>query len=260
MWIDSHCHLDSPEFDADRDEVVAQSRADGVEAIINLPGHVDHFAQAKATRERYGCLTGFGIHPMWVAGPAGHSSREHIAVLRQWVKREKPDLIGEIGLDFFVADFNQSEQEWFFAEQLKIARDFDLPVSLHVRRSQDHLLKHLRRIKVRGGFAHAFNGSAQQAKEFVKLGFCLGFGGTATFPQAQRVRALLRDVPLENVVVETDAPDIPPNFLGTMGSPARNSPVFMPRIGVLLASVRGMTAESFAAATTDNVRRIVGAQ
>ena len=260
MWIDSHCHLDAPEFDADRDEVVAQSRADGVEAIINLPGHVDHFAQAKATRERYGCLTGFGIHPMWVAGPAGHSSREHIAVLRQWVKREKPDLIGEIGLDFFVADFNQSEQEWFFAEQLKIARDFDLPVSLHVRRSQDHLLKHLRRIKVRGGFAHAFNGSAQQAQEFVKLGFCLGFGGTATFPQAQRVRALLRDVPLENVVVETDAPDIPPSFLGTMGSTARNSPVFLPQIGVLLASVRGITAESFAAATTDNVRRIIGAQ
>ena len=260
MWIDSHCHLDAPEFDADRDEVVAQSRADGVEAIINLPGHVDHFAQAKATRERYGCLTGFGIHPMWVAGPAGHSSREHIAMLRQWVKREKPDLIGEIGLDFFVPDFNQSEQEWFFAEQLKIARDFDLPVSLHVRRSQDHLLKHLRRIKVRGGFAHAFNGSAQQAKEFVKLGFCLGFGGTATFPQAQRVRALLRDVPLENVVVETDAPDIPPSFLGTMGSAARNSPVFLPQIGVLLASVRGMTAESFAAATTDNVRRIIGAQ
>lgn len=259
MWIDSHCHLDSPEFDADRDEVVAQSRADGVEAIINLPGHVDHFAQARATRERYGCLTGYGIHPMWVLGPSGHSSRDHIAVLRQWVEREKPDLIGEIGLDFFIPDFNQSEQEWFFSEQLKVARDFDLPVSLHVRRSQDRILKHLRRIKVRGGFAHAFNGSAQQATEFVKLGFCLGFGGTATFPQAQRIRTLLHDVPLENVVVETDAPDIPPSFLGTMGSTARNSPVFLPQIGVLLASVRGIAAESFAAATTDNVRRIIGA-
>ncbi len=260
MWIDSHCHLDSPEFEADRDEVVAQSRANGVEAIINLPGHVDHFAQARATRERYGCLTGFGIHPMWVAGPAGHSSREHIAVLRHCVEREKPDLIGEIGLDFFVPDFNQFEQEWFFVEQLKIARDFDLPVSLHVRRSQDHILKHLRRIKVRGGFAHAFNGSAQQASEFVKLGFCLGFGGTATFPQAQRIRALLHHVPLENVVVETDAPDIPPSFLGTMGSTVRNSPVFLPQIGVLLASARGIAAESFAAATTDNVRRTIGAK
>lgn len=257
MWIDSHCHLDSPEFDADRDEVVAHARAGGVEAIINLPGHVDHFAQAKVTRERYACLTGYGIHPLWVSGPGGCSSREHIALLRHWVEVEKPDLIGEIGLDFFIPEFNQSEQEWFFSEQLKVARDFDLPVSLHVRRSQDQILKHLRRVKVRGGFAHAFNGSAQQAAEFVKLGFCLGFGGTATFPQALRVRALLHDVPLDNIVVETDAPDIPPSFLGTMGSRARNSPVFLPQIGVLLASVRGMTAESFAAATTGNVRRII---
>jgi TatD DNase family protein len=260
VWIDSHCHLDSPEFDADRDEVVALSRTAGVEAIINLPGHVDHFAQASATRARFGCLTGFGIHPMWVAGPAGQSSHGHIGMLRDWVEREKPDLIGEIGLDFFVPDVNQSEQEWFFSEQLKIARDFDLPVSLHVRRSQDHILKHLRRVKVRGGFAHAFNGSSQQAAEFVKLGFCLGFGGTATFPQAQRVRSLLRDVPLENIVVETDAPDIPPSFLGTMGSSARNSPAFLPQIGTLLASVRGISGAAFATATTDNVRRIIGAQ
>lgn len=257
MWIDSHCHLDSPEFDIDRDEVVALSRAAGVEAIINLPGHVNHFEQARTTRDRYGCLTGFGIHPMWVAGPCADSKREDIATLRAWVEREKPELIGEIGLDFFIPDFNQEEQEWFFSEQLKIARDFDLPVSLHVRRSQDHILKHLRRIKVRGGFAHAFNGSAQQAAEFVKLGLCLGFGGTATFPQAQRVRRLLRDVPIENVVVETDAPDIPPSFLGTMGSTARNSPTFLPQIGEILAHVRGMSTNSFAAATSTNVRRVL---
>ncbi len=259
MWIDSHCHLDAHDFDADRDEVVAQSRAAGVEAIVNLPGHVDHFEQAKATRERYGCLTGYGIHPMWVAGPSGHSTRDDIGVLRAWVEREKPDLIGEIGLDFFIPDFDQPEQEWFFAEQLKIARDFDLPVSLHVRRSQDQILKHLRRVRVRGGFAHAFNGSAQQAAEFVKLGFCLGFGGTATFPQAQRVRALLREVPLDNVVVETDAPDLPPSFLGTMGSRVRNSPAFLPRIGELLAAVRGIAVDEFAARTTANVWRTLGA-
>jgi TatD DNase family protein len=258
VWIDSHCHIDAPEFDVDRDAVVARSRAAGVEAIVNLPGHVDHFAQAKASRIRYGCLTGYGIHPMWVAGPMLSSKREDVATLREWVEREKPDLIGEIGLDFFIPNFNQPEQEWFFAEQLKIARDFDLPVSLHVRRSQDHILKHVRRIKVRGGFAHAFNGSAQQAAEFVRLGFCLGFGGTATFPQAQRVRALLRDVPIENVVVETDAPDIPPSFLGTMGSGARNSPVHLPQIGALLAQVRGVSAEQFACVTSANVRRVLG--
>lgn len=257
MWIDSHCHLDAPEFDADRDEVVARAQAAGVAAIINLPGHIDHFAQAKLTREKYGCITGFGIHPMWVAGPGGVSAREHIAVLREWVEREKPEMIGEIGLDFFVPNFNQVEQEWFYVEQLKIARDFDLPVSLHVRRSQDVLLKHLRRIKVHGGFAHAFNGSPQQAAEFVKLGFCLGFGGTATFPQANNVRRLLRDVPIENIVVETDAPDIPPSFLGTIGSHARNAPEFVPQIGAMLAEVRGMRVEAFADATTHNVRRVL---
>lgn len=257
MWIDSHCHLDAPEFDADRDAVVADARAAGVDAIINLPGHVDHFAQARATRERYGCITAFGIHPMWVAGPNARSQRDDIATLRAWVERERPELVGEIGLDFFIPDFDQNEQEWFFSEQLKVARDFDLAVSLHVRRSQDTILKHLRRIKVRGGFAHAFNGSAQQAAEFVKLGFCLGFGGTATFPQAQRVRALLRDVPLDNVVVETDAPDIPPSFLGTMGSGARNSPAYLPKMGELLAQVRGMSTASFAQATSANARRVL---
>jgi TatD DNase family protein len=264
MWIDSHCHLDAPEFDVDRDAVVARARAVGVQAIINLPGHVDHFAQAKATRAKFSaeygadfCLTGYGIHPMWVAGPGGVSAREHIAVLREWVEREKPDLIGEIGLDFFIPNFNQAEQEWFYVEQLKIARDFDLPVSLHVRRSQDHLLNHLRRIKVRGGFAHAFNGSQQQAEEFVKLGFCLGFGGTATYPQANNVRRLLRDMPIENIVVETDAPDIPPSFLGTMGSRARNAPEHVARIGAMLAEVRGMSAEEFAEVTTGNVRRVL---
>ena len=90
MWIDSHCHLDAPDFDADRDEVVAQASAAGVAAIVNLPGHVDHFAKASKTRERYGCITGFGIHPMWVAGPSAHSAREHVAVLREWVERENP--------------------------------------------------------------------------------------------------------------------------------------------------------------------------
>ncbi len=258
MWIDSHCHLDSPEFDSNRDVVVEAARLAGVVAMVNLPGHVNHFAAAKRTRARYGCLTGFGIHPMWVTGPLGQSRREDIATLRDWVERETPELLGEIGLDFFVPNFVQSEQEWFFSEQLKIARDFDLAVSLHVRRSQDHVLKHLRRLKVRGGFAHAFNGSAQQASEFIKLGFCLGFGGTATFPQAQRIRGLLREIPLESIVVETDAPDMPPSFLGTMGSSERNSPVYLPQIGAMLAEVRGMEVKDFAAVTSANVRRVLG--
>ncbi|MCS6996037.1 MAG: TatD family hydrolase [Casimicrobiaceae bacterium] len=257
MWIDSHCHLDAPEFDRDREQVVARARAAGVAALVNLPGHVEHFEAARESRARYGCLTGYGIHPMWVAGPSGRSRREAIEVLAAWLERERPELVGEIGLDFFVTDTDRTEQEWFFVEQLKLARRFDLPVSLHVRKSQDRLLYHLRRIRVRGGFAHAFNGSSQQAAEFIKLGFCLGFGGAATFPQARNIRRLLAEAPLEAIVVETDAPDIPPAFLGTMGSRARNSPEHLPAIGAILAQVRGMTPEAFAEATSANVRRIL---
>lgn len=258
MWIDTHCHLDAPAFDADRDEVLARARAAGVAAVVNLPGHVDHFAAARESRRRYGCITGYGIHPMWVAGPSGRSRREDIAVLADWLARERPAIVGEIGLDFFVTDTDPAEQEHFFAEQLKLARRFALPVALHVRRSQDRLLYHLRRIRVPGGFAHAFNGSAQQAAEFVKLGFCLGFGGVATFPQARQIRRLFAEAPLEAIVLETDAPDLAPAFLGTLGSGARNSPEHLPAMGALLAPLRGMTAEALAEATSANAQRVLG--
>ncbi len=256
-WLDSHCHLDAPEFDADRAEVVAEARAAGVSQFLNLPGHVDHFPQALATREQFGCFTGLGIHPMWVRGPGGHAQRADIDSLRAAVHTQRPDIIGEIGLDFFIPDFDAAEQEWFYVEQLKIARDFDLPVALHVRKSQDTLLKYLRRIPVRGGFAHAFNGSAQQADAFIALGFKLGFGGTATYPQAQRIRALLRTIPESAIVVETDAPDIPPSFLGPMGSGARNTIAYLPRIGAMLAEVRGMSERDFAALTTRNALSVL---
>jgi TatD DNase family protein len=257
LWFDSHCHLDAPEFDTDRDAVVSEARALGVSNFLNLPGHVDHFAAALATRARYGCAIGLGIHPMWVAGPVGHSAREHIEILRDAVRTHKPEVIGEIGLDFFISAPQVAEQEWFYAEQLKIARDFDLPVALHVRKSQDTLLKYLRRIPVRGGFAHAFNGSAQQAQAFIDLGFKLGFGGTATYPQANRIRALLKTIPESAIVVETDAPDIPPSFLGTMGSRARNSIAYLPRIGEMLAQIRGIPAAQFAHITTQNAMEVL---
>jgi TatD DNase family protein len=258
-WFDSHCHLDATANQTERDAEVTLARANGVVNFLNLPGHVDHFAQAIDTRARYGCATGLGIHPMWVAGPGGASKREHIEILREAVKQHKPEIIGEIGLDFFIDHPNVEEQTWFYVEQLKIARDFGLPVSLHVRKSQDTLLKYLRRIAVKGGFAHAFNGSPQQAQAFIDLGFKLGFGGTATFPQANRIRHLLQTIPEAAIVVETDAPDIPPSFLGTMGSGARNSIAHLPRMGEILAHVRGVPPAEFAALTTRNAHDILHA-
>jgi TatD DNase family protein len=157
--------------------------------------------------------------------------------------------VGEIGLDFFIPalreDHLKEKQEYFYSEQLKIARDFDLPVLLHVRRSQDLVLKYLRRIKVRGGIAHAFNGSFQQAQTFIDLGFKLGFGGAMTFPRALQIRRLATEIALEHIVLETDAPDISPAWL----HPQRNSPVELPQIGAALAELRGVPVEHIAEST-----------
>src|ERR1019366_2440147 len=157
--------------------------------------------------------------------------------------------VGEIGLDFFIKHYDQARQEYFFIEQLKLAREFDLPVLLHLRRAQDNVLKHLREHKVRGGIAHAFNGSRQQADEFIKLGFKLGFGGAMTYSRATRLRELAATLPLESIVLETDAPDIPPEFL-ERGLP--NEPRYLPVIAQTLAALRGLSLEEVARVTTEN--------
>ncbi len=137
---------------------------------------------------------------------------------------------------------------------MKIARDFDLPVILHVRRSVDDVLKHLRRVKVRGGIAHAFNGSFQQANEFIKLGFKLGFGGAMTYPRALRIRELATTLPLEAIVLETDSPDIPPEWLGHRG---RNSPLELLRISEVFGQFRGLNSMQVADITTKNVLQVL---
>ena len=170
-----------------------------------------------------------------------------------WLRKElaglhRPVAVGEIGLDFFVPGIDAGKQESFFVEQLKIARDFDLPVLLHVRRSVDQVLKCLRRIGVHGGIAHAFNGSRQQADEFLRLGFKLGFGGTMTFPRATRIRQLAASLPLESIVLETDAPDIPPAWLDG----CRNTPQELVRIAGVLAELRDLSFRDVERVTTEN--------
>jgi TatD DNase family protein len=170
--------------------------------------------------------------------------------------------IGEIGLDYFIPALKQSplreKQEFFYTEQLKIARDFGLPVLLHVRRSQDIILKHLRRIKVIGGIAHAFNGSDQQAQIFIELGFKLGFGGAMTFTRALQIRRLATQLPLDAIVLETDAPDMAPSWMGSAESvQVINSPQQLPRIGQVLALLRGIPDAEVAAQTSANARQIL---
>ncbi|WP_412478772.1 TatD family hydrolase [Azonexus sp. IMCC34839] len=250
MLIDTHCHLDAAEFDGDRAAVHAAALAVGVERFVVPATAVHSFKTTKTVVDTYtGCVAAYGIHPMYVM----QASENDLAVVRDWLANERPVAVGEIGLDFFVPDIDAARQEHFFVEQLKLAREFDLPVLLHVRRAIDPILKHLRRIRVPGGIAHAFNGSRQQADEFIKLGFKLGFGGAMTYSGSTRIRELAATLPLEAIVLETDAPDIPPAWLNR----GRNTPAELPRIADVLAELRAVSPLEVAAASTANARAVM---
>lgn len=255
MWIDTHCHLDAPEFNGEETVVASQAQEQGVGMIVVPSVARFDFETVRLLAHQHGnCAYALGIHPMYVA----RSVEEDLQVLREMVQQNLSDPrfvgLGEIGLDFFVKEISEgaprARQEHFYVEQLKIAREFDLPVILHVRRSQDMLLKYLRRIKVRGGIAHAFNGSFQQAQAFIDMGFKLGFGGAMTYPRALQIRRLAEQLPLDTIVLETDAPDISPAWL----HPQHNTPDQIPKIGAVLAQLRQLPVEEIAVQTSANAR------
>ncbi len=258
MLIDSHCHLDAAEFGGDASGIAQRADAAGVRWIV-IPAveaaNFDTVTTLAATLPN--CVYALGIHPMYVP----QAREADLTLLRERIVTAKQDPrfigIGEIGLDFFIPELTTDElrekQEFFYAEQLKIARDAELPVILHVRRSQDVLLKYLRRIKVCGGIAHAFNGSEQQAQAFVDLGFVLGIGGAMTFTRALQIRRLASSLSLTALVLETDAPDISPAWL----HPGVNTPEQLPRIAAVLAELRGQPLAEIAAQTSQNVARVL---
>lgn len=260
MWTDTHCHLDAPEFDADRDSVVERARRAGVAQIVVPAVEVSNFETVRVLAHRHGFAYALGIHPLYTGRAQGadlQSLRETLGA-----HRDDPRLVavGEIGLDHFVPGLDPARQQQFYVAQLELAREFDLPVILHVRRSADTLLKQLRTIRVQGGIAHAFNGSEQQAMAFVDLGFKLGFGGAMTFDRALQIRRLAQTLPMDAIVLETDAPDIPPHWLyrtaeqRAAGVTSRNEPGELPRIAATLAELRGLSLQDLAAATSANAR------
>ena len=268
MWIDTHCHLDAPEFDVDRDAVREQARASGVDLCVLPAVQRRDWPGVQALAARHGDAYALGIHPLYVP----QANDEDLAALDQALSACRDDprrvAVGEIGLDFFVPELctpEMRERQWhFYLQQLYLARKHGLPVILHVRRSADLLLKGLRQVGVSGGIAHAFNGSAQQAQAFIQLGFALGFGGAMTFERATALRALAARLPLEALVLETDAPDIPPHWIYRTAedrarghAQGRNTPTELPRIAQVLAGLRGLSAQALAQATTANARRVL---
>jgi len=254
MLVDTHCHLDAEEFDADRDALVSAAGEAGVTRIVVPAVCAANFETVRALATRHDSVRyALGIHPMYV----DQAEAADLARLRDAVCAALADprfvAVGEIGLDHFVPGLDRDRQRHFLIEQLRIARDFDLPVILHVRRAQDAVLAELRRWRPRSGIAHAFNGSEQQARAFVGLGCALGFGGAMTFDRALQIRRLAATLPLEAIVLETDAPDIPPAWV----APGRNRPQELAGIAAALAALRELGLDAVVRTTGATAARVL---
>jgi TatD DNase family protein len=248
--IDTHCHLDAAEFDHDREQVIQQAVESGVGVMVIPAVAPNNFSRVADLSQQYAqCCYALGMHPIYIDSISPSDlTKLHALVTRTLQFDNKLVAIGEIGLDFYVTKHNKETQEYFFSEQLKLAKAYDLPVILHVRRAIDDVLKHLRRIKVRGGIAHAFNGSMQQAEAFIDLGFKLGFGGAMTHPRALKIREIAKKLPLEAMVLETDAPDMAPAWLKQQ----HNSPKELLLIATELANLREVPVSQIIEITRKN--------
>jgi TatD DNase family protein len=268
MWIDTHCHLDAAEFDADRDAVRQRARDAGVALCVIPAVERGNWAKVREMAHRYGDVYALGIHPLYVP----QAQDDALQALDELLSASKDDprlvAVGEIGLDYFVpalCEPAQREKQWrFYTSQLQLARKHGLPVILHVRRSGDMLLKGLRQTKVQGGIAHAFNGSLQQAHAFIDLGFVLGFGGAMTFERATQLRHLAATLPLSAIVLETDSPDIPPQWIYRTAeqraqgdAQGRNQSAELPRIADTLAQLRDCSLKDLVHVTGHNVCRVL---
>ncbi|MGY4815121.1 TatD family hydrolase [Pseudomonas chlororaphis subsp. piscium] len=254
--IDSHTHLDFPDFDADRQALLAASRALGVRRMVVLGVYQRNWQRLwELVQSDTDLHAAFGLHPVYLDEHNPADLRE----LGDWLTRlaGHPQLcaVGEIGLDYFLEQLDRQRQQQLFEAQLQLAADFQLPALLHVRRSHAAVIATLKRFKLkRAGIIHAFAGSREEAREYLKLGFKLGLGGAATWPQAVRLRKVIADLPLDAVVLETDSPDMAP----AMYPGQRNSPQHLPQICAALAEIMAISPEQLAAASTANACALFG--
>lgn len=249
VLADSHVHLDDTAFDADRAAVVERARSVGVGLQV-IPG-IDAASwpriQALCTPGS-GLFPAYGMHPLFLR----QHRPEHLALLSQWLTNEHPVAVGEIGLDFYQPGLDADTQRDYFKQQLTLAREFDLPVILHARAAMDEVTAALRRMGGLRGVVHSFSGSAQQAEQLWKLGFHLGIGGPVTYERAQRLRRIVAQMPIEYLLLESDAPDQP---LSTHRG-QRNEPARVAEVLHCIAGLRNEAPEAVAAATTANARRL----
>lgn len=249
LLVDSHCHLDASAFDRDRAAVIDRAQAAGVRLqVVPAVTAASWPTLREVCRQAPGLYPAYGLHPMLLA----EHRPEHLPLLREWIERERPCAIGECGLDFFVEGLDVEAQQDYFIGQLELAREFDLPVIVHARRAVDAVIAAIRRIGGLRGVVHSFSGSPEQAAQLHRQGFLLGLGGPLTYDRAQRLQRLVREMPLEQLLLETDAPDQPD--AGIRGQ--RNEPARLAVIARHVAALRGMELDAVAQATTGNARRL----
>ena len=243
--IDTHCHLDVAEFDADRQAILSRCRQQGINRIVIPAIHAKAWQGLLALcQQEPGLYPALGLHPVYIE----QHTESDIQALQESLAVHRPIAVGEIGLDYFIAELDRQRQQHFFEAQLHCAQQADLPVILHVRKSHDQVLAALRRSKVKGGVCHAFNGSLQQAQQYIDMGFKLGFGGTLTYDRSSKIRQLARELPLTALVLETDAPDM----VVSAHRGERNSPEYLTDCLSALAEIRDMSTQDVAVQTTLN--------
>lgn len=249
--VDTHVHLDDPAFDADRTGVVTRARAAGVSRQV-----VPAIDAATWPRMRDACAMGpglfpaYGLHPLLLA----RHRPAHLDELREWLERERPVAVGEIGLDYYVEELDRETQSGYFDAQLRLAREFDLPVIVHARRAVEDVIIAIRKVGGLRGVVHSYAGSIEQARQLQEAGFLLGFGGPVTYPRANRIRKVVAAVPLEQLLLETDSPDQP--LCGHQGQ--RNEPCRVPEVLEAIAELRDEDPDTIARATTANAERLFG--
>lgn len=248
--IDSHVHLDFAAFDGDRAQVLARARAAGVRGYVVPAVCCERWGAirdlAAGSDEVFPC---YGLHPCFVA----QHRPEHLALLAQWVERDRPVAIGECGLDFYGDNAaTAARQRELFVAQLHLARRFELPVVLHALRAVDEVLKSLREAMVERGVVHSFSGSVQQAQRAIDQGLHIGLGGALTFERSKKARAVAAAVPLESLLLETDAPDQP----GAAHRGERNEPAYLVEVLDALAALRPEPREVIARVTSANARQL----
>lgn len=251
MMIDSHCHFDAAAFDKDREQMFQRAVKAGVEQIVSPAITAESWENLKRLTSMFaGVHPCYGLHPMFIEL---HKPYDLLS-LEQWIARENPIAVGEIGLDFYRPELDRAKQNRFFEAQLDIAMEARLPVIIHARKAVEPVSKQLRCRNLEGGVLHSYSGSVEQAQPLMDRNFYFGFGGPVTWPRSSRLRRVVASIPLDRILLETDAPD----QSGLAHKGHRNEPAYLAEVAQAIADIKGTDIQTVIDQTGKNAQNLFG--